>query len=70
MALPKSLYIKSYTFTSLELPFKPPLNKISESGNYNLKIENNNVEDIVLFIQGITDNGSFISERIEIRQTK
>ena len=37
-----------------------PKNKISESGNLNLAFNSKNAKEVVLFIEGITENGDFI----------
>ncbi|WP_334056177.1 hypothetical protein [Polaribacter sp. P097] len=39
-----------------------PKNKINESGNLNLSFNSNNVKEIVLYIEGITESGDFILE--------
>jgi len=62
----KKFYIPKYTnykdvfFKNYGVLDWLPKNKISESGNLNLSFNTKNTKEVVLFIEGITENGDFI----------
>lgn len=39
-----------------------PVNKINENGNLNLGFSNNKAKEVILFIEGITEDGTYIME--------
>jgi len=63
---PKKFYIPEYAnyknnfFKNYGVLDWLPKNKISESGNLNLSFNSKNTKEVVLFIEGITENGDFI----------
>ena len=63
---PKKFYIPEYAnyknnfFKNYGVLDWLPKNKISESGNLNLAFNSKNAKEVVLFIEGITENGDFI----------
>ena len=44
-----------------------PVNKINENGNLNLGFSNNKAKEVILFIEGITEDGTYIIEEKTIK---